>query len=127
MKRKSLLLGSVSLCLAAWAEPSFAQSAQCIAACRNRIGSEGEVRYIRCLHVAPICTGQSFAGVPASKNPAAPRPGQAIAAQRAVCGADVGKLCQGIKPGGGRVWACLVRRKSELSPACKEVMARYSL
>jgi hypothetical protein len=93
-----------------------------------RIGSAGETRFNACLHHAPPCTGQpAFPGVPASKNPAAPRPGQAIAAQRAACGADVGKLCQGIKPGGGRVWACLVRRKSELSPACKEVMARYSL
>ena len=129
MKRRPLLLGSALLCLFTWVEPGLAQySIRCIEFCNARIGAEGPVRVNKCLHMAPICTGQpAFPGVPASKNPAAPRPAQPTAAQRAACGADVGKLCQGIKPGGGRLWACLAARKNELSAACEQMVARHGL
>ena len=35
------------------------------------------------------------------------------------CHADVGKLCQGIAPGGGRIIACLQSHPAEISPGCK--------
>ncbi|MGB8294948.1 MAG: cysteine rich repeat-containing protein [Polyangia bacterium] len=40
------------------------------------------------------------------------------------CGGDVEKLCQGIRPGGGRILACLKSHEAELSGPCKAVLAR---
>lgn len=42
----------------------------------------------------------------------------------AACKADAQKLCEGVQPGGGRVWRCLDEHKSELSPGCQEKMAQ---
>lgn len=40
------------------------------------------------------------------------------------CRADVQKLCKGVHPGGGRIAACLKQHESEISPGCKENMAK---
>jgi hypothetical protein len=40
------------------------------------------------------------------------------------CKADVEKFCKGIKPGGGRIWACLKSHGSELAPACTDHMTQ---
>jgi len=37
---------------------------------------------------------------------------------REECKADAQKFCQGIKPGGGRILACLKSHQAELAPAC---------
>src|SRR5882672_5265117 len=37
---------------------------------------------------------------------------------REECGADAKKFCQGIRPGQGRILACLKSHQSELAPAC---------
>jgi hypothetical protein len=34
------------------------------------------------------------------------------------CGADAKKFCQGIRPGQGRILACLKSHQAELAPAC---------
>jgi hypothetical protein len=34
------------------------------------------------------------------------------------CNADAKKFCKGIRPGGGRILACLKSHQSELAPAC---------
>lgn len=34
------------------------------------------------------------------------------------CGADAKKFCQGIRPGQGRILACLKSHQTELAPAC---------
>lgn len=34
------------------------------------------------------------------------------------CGADAQKFCKGIRPGQGRILACLKSHQSELAPAC---------
>jgi hypothetical protein len=34
------------------------------------------------------------------------------------CKADAQKFCKGIRPGGGRILACLKSHQSELAPAC---------
>lgn len=123
MPRRSLILGSALLCFFAWSESSFAQySAQCVHFCTHvRTGDlQG---FDMCFHKAPICTGHAFDAVargPASKN-------QPKAAQRAACGADVGKFCGNVARGGGRLWACLAARKSELSPACRRMVANQGL
>lgn len=37
---------------------------------------------------------------------------------REECKADAQKFCKGIRPGGGRILACLKSHQSELAPAC---------
>ena len=40
------------------------------------------------------------------------------------CRADVEKFCKDVKPGGGRIVQCLVKNETQLSPACREDMAK---
>ena len=42
---------------------------------------------------------------------------------RGACKADYDKFCAGTAPGGGRVVACLTKQQSQLSDACKKVLA----
>jgi cysteine rich repeat protein len=44
------------------------------------------------------------------------------AEQRAACRGDYQKFCQGTRPGGGRVLACLSKQYGELSESCKKVV-----
>lgn len=39
---------------------------------------------------------------------------------RGACKADAQKLCPGIKPGGGRIAACLKEHRDDVSPGCME-------
>ncbi len=43
---------------------------------------------------------------------------------KGVCKADVDKFCKGIKPGGGRIWACLKSNEVNLSQPCKDQMVQ---
>lgn len=52
---------------------------------------------------------------------AAPRP--AVAAARDACRGDVTILCHGVKPGEGRVRACLLANRKRLSPDCRVALA----
>jgi hypothetical protein len=45
------------------------------------------------------------------------------AAQRAACKSDYIKFCNGTRPGGGRIIACLAKQNDNLTSACKKVMA----
>ena len=38
------------------------------------------------------------------------------------CKADIEKLCQGVKPGEGRIIACLKEKQNEVSDNCKAEM-----
>jgi hypothetical protein len=40
------------------------------------------------------------------------------------CHADAKKLCQGVKPGEGRIASCLKQHESEVSGGCKGHLAR---
>ena len=40
------------------------------------------------------------------------------------CKDDAKNLCKGVKQGGGKIMQCLKQHESELSPACKEKMAK---
>jgi hypothetical protein len=40
------------------------------------------------------------------------------------CAADVAKLCQGTQQGGGQIGKCLRQHASELSPECKDSIAK---
>jgi Cysteine rich repeat len=45
---------------------------------------------------------------------------------RQACDQDVKKLCPDIRPGGGRILQCLRGQESNLSPACRQVLAPHS-
>jgi hypothetical protein len=42
------------------------------------------------------------------------------------CKADVKKLCADVKPGGGRIAACLKEKKDQMSPECKADLAKQA-
>jgi putative cell wall-binding protein len=52
--------------------------------------------------------------------------GQPSGAKHRVCLADVKKFCRGVKPGEGRIIACLKENSSKLSPACAERLSKAS-
>ena len=41
-----------------------------------------------------------------------------------VCHADYDRLCSGVRPGGGRILACLQNHASELRASCAQSMSR---
>lgn len=41
-----------------------------------------------------------------------------------VCRADFDKLCAGVRPGGGRIVACLESHAAELSAQCRDALPR---
>jgi len=43
---------------------------------------------------------------------------------KGACKADIEKFCKDIKPGGGRVWACLKSNEDRLSKKCADHLAR---
>ena len=45
---------------------------------------------------------------------------------RQACDQDVKKLCPDIRPEGGRILQCLRGQESNLSPACRQVLAPHS-
>jgi hypothetical protein len=45
---------------------------------------------------------------------------------RSACRMDVGTLCNGVAPGGGRILQCLSVRSASLSPACRDVLAQFA-
>ena len=45
------------------------------------------------------------------------------AEQRAACQGDYGKFCKGVKPGGGRIIACLNKQGDKISEGCRKVLA----
>jgi len=47
-----------------------------------------------------------------------------VAAWRQACEGDVQKLCSGVAPGRGGIARCLREHEGDLSPACKDQLAR---
>jgi hypothetical protein len=39
------------------------------------------------------------------------------------CKDDVDKFCKDVRPGGGRIWACLKNHEADLTQPCKDHMA----
>jgi hypothetical protein len=54
------------------------------------------------------------------------RPREELFVLRSACGADVRALCGGVAPGGGRIVQCLATQAASISPACKDVLARFA-
>ena len=43
---------------------------------------------------------------------------------RTACMDDYKKFCAGVQPGGGRILQCLREREKELTPACRDGLAK---
>jgi hypothetical protein len=69
-----------------------------------------------------LCALGLFSGAAYAQDPGAPAPAGDNA--RAACKADYQKLCQGTRMGGGRALACLKDHMDQLSPACKDAVAK---
>ena len=48
-----------------------------------------------------------------------------IQALRAYCKADVERLCPGVEPGGGRIKACLMANKEQMSVGCAQALMKF--
>ena len=48
------------------------------------------------------------------------------AAERAACKSDYEKFCPDVKPGGGRLLACLAKHKDDLTSDCRKVVEAHS-
>jgi cysteine rich repeat protein len=94
-----------------------------------------------CQQAVTAASGASTAGAPAT-GPAAAAPAaatvpvQPLVLRRMLpreelfvartCGADIGALCGGVPAGGGRIMRCLATQLASLSPACSDVLTRFS-
>ena len=54
-------------------------------------------------------------------------PREELFVTRSACAADIGTLCQGVVPGGGRIMQCLSVRSASLSPACRDVLTPFAV
>ena len=54
-------------------------------------------------------------------------PREELFVTRSACAADIGTLCQGVVPGGGRIMQCLSARSASLSPACRDVLTPFAV
>ena len=54
-------------------------------------------------------------------------PREELFVARSACAADIGTLCQGVAPGGGRIMQCLSVRSASLSPACRDVLTPFAV
>jgi hypothetical protein len=62
-------------------------------------------------------------GAPAPQAPGYPGGQQAgWASVQAACQQDLAQFCNGIKPGGGRVRACIKQHFRQMSPDCKQAI-----
>jgi hypothetical protein len=74
---------------------------------------------------APPSSSQSPAAqTPAPSAPAQAPSQQAVAAAAAACETDIQKLCPGVQPGGGRIFACLKQHKDQVSDVCKQAVIK---
>lgn len=54
------------------------------------------------------------------------RPREQLFVAQSACGADIRTICAGVEAGGGRIIQCLAGNAASLSPACREVLARFA-
>jgi len=84
-------------------------------------------------HGAPAAT--TAAAAPAAAAAATPAPlvlrkmlpREELFVTRSACSTDIGTLCQGVVPGGGRIMQCLQVRSVSLSSACRDVLAPFAV
>ena len=76
---------------------------------------------LRTLSIALLCLFASTAGQ-AAEQPTAPSRSE----MRKACFSDYRRFCSDFQPGSGEVRQCFIDHKSELSPACADVLKRQA-
>ncbi|HZT61874.1 MAG TPA: cysteine rich repeat-containing protein [Burkholderiales bacterium] len=115
--RNALISTAIVLLAAGFATNAFAQARKgdgpCAADAKKFCGNEkpGEGRIAKCMksheaELSPACQSEMK------------RVEQRIEQVKEECNADAKKFCQGIRPGQGRILACLKSHQAELAPAC---------
>jgi hypothetical protein len=68
--------------------------------------------------------GFALLALVASSSPVVAQQGAAeiTPAQRQACQGDYNSFCEGVRPGGGRIVACLNKNLAKLSPACRAAL-----
>lgn len=119
LKWTALLAGLFCLSLASVASAAQAGGRPCAddAAKLCKGVQQGEGRIANCLkehknELSPAC----------KENIAKAR--EEIKEAKEACDEDIQKLCKGVQPGGGRIVKCLKQHEGDLSPACKEHIAK---
>jgi hypothetical protein len=121
--RKAVVSTAFALLTAALATGSYAQARKADGPCaedaKKLCGNEkpGEGRIARCMkgheaELSPACQ---------SAMKAAHEKAEQV---RDDCKGDAQKFCQGIRPGQGRILACLKSHQAELTPACAADLKR---
>lgn len=78
-----------------------------------------------CRHALAAIGGSTPSEAPSpSGTPSSPAAGVTRHALREACGADFQTFCPGVRPGGGRVIACLHAHGPDLSPGCQHALQR---
>lgn len=80
-------------------------------------------------------TAAPAAGAAAAAPAAAPavlvlrpmRPREELFVARSACGADIRTICAGVEVGAGRIMQCLANNAASLSPACRDVLAAFTV
>jgi hypothetical protein len=54
-------------------------------------------------------------------------PREELFVTRSACSTDIGTLCQGVVPGGGRIMQCLSVRSVSLTQPCRDVLAPFAV
>lgn len=115
--RKAMVSTAFAVLSAALATGALAQAAKgqgpCAEDAKKFCGNEkpGGGRIAKCMkshesELSPACQSAIKAAE------------QRIQEVREECKGDAEKFCKGIRPGGGRILACLKSHQSELAPAC---------
>ncbi|PDT83655.1 hypothetical protein CO669_33140 [Bradyrhizobium sp. Y36] len=55
------------------------------------------------------------------------RPREELFVARSACGADIRTICAGVDVGAGRIMQCLANNAASLSPACRDVLAAFTV
>ncbi|WP_298242851.1 cysteine rich repeat-containing protein [uncultured Bradyrhizobium sp.] len=55
------------------------------------------------------------------------RPREELFVARSACGADIRTICAGVEVGAGRIMQCLANNAASLSPACRDVLAAFTV
>ncbi len=71
---------------------------------------------MRVLNIAFVCSAFMLLSAATGASAQTISYGEAVGQLTAACGADIEKFCKGVKPGGGRLDACL--SKNSISGAC---------
>ena len=124
-----ITIATLAILAASYVSVAAAQPAERGSACRPDVEKfckdvkPGKGAVARCLvqhesELSPACRESVAQG-----RQRAAQARQRVEAFAEACKADAEKLCQGIRPGQGRIANCLIEKKDQVSPGCRQAIA----